>query len=48
MLLAGGSTYTEMLWVMESGPAGELEEGQRAESKGGVMATELEKFRSKG
>lgn len=42
MPLAEGSTYTEMLRVMESGPSGELEEVQRAESKGGGMATELE------
>lgn len=34
MLLAGGSTYTEMLRVMESGPSGELEEGPKGREQG--------------
>lgn len=34
MPLAEGSTYTEMLRVMESGPSGELEEDPKGREQG--------------
>lgn len=34
MLLAEGSTYTEILRVMESGPSGELIEGPKGREQG--------------